>query len=79
MCGAQAHQLFSCSAAASQRAQQMSTVHLVDPLLVLLGHVRVFEPQLATLIALGELYQSGYLRQAADGRPRRERVKTIDL
>ena len=65
--------LMLCGRVAASAAE----VHLVVP--ILLGHVRVFKPQLATLIALGELYQSRYLRHAADGLPRRERDNNIDL
>ena len=75
-CGELAHLLFSCSAAASQRAQQKS-LRLVDPLL--LGHVRVFFSEVDGSMTLRERHRTMYLRHAADGLPRHERDNNIDL
>ena len=57
--------LMLCGRVAASAAE----VHLVVP--ILLGHVRVFEPQLDGWTAARELLPTMCLRHAADGRPRR--------
>ena len=58
-------------------AASAAEVHLVVPLL--LGHVRVFEPQLATLIALGELCQHTCMYLRMDGADARGTITSFKL